>query len=309
MSIQLVCSNDACRKPLKVRDELKDKRVKCPTCGEQTQVTEDRVLPFLTLGSYSLVRKIGEGGMGTVYHGVQTKLDRHVALKVLPKFRTEDKAFLERFEREAKAAAALNHPNIVQVYDIGEENGTHFFAMEFVDGEDLAQRLEREEKLPLEDGLSIIHSIAKALQFAHSRTIIHRDIKPDNIMVSQEGDIKLADMGLAKSVDEDKGVTATGVGLGTPYYMAPEQAEDASRADHRSDIYALGITLLHLLTGRRPFDGPTAVSVILAHREQSLPTGKELGTELPPNVEALTKDGRAEPRQALRGLRRAPCRS
>jgi len=242
------------------------------------------------LGDYQLVRKLGQGGMGAVYEAVQTKLDRKVALKVLPQKFTNDPTFLERFQREAKAAAALNHPNIIQVYDIGEARGTHFFAMELVDGESAQDRLDREGKLPLEWALHIVRGTAEALRYAHQHQIIHRDIKPDNIMLTKDGHVKLADLGLAKKIGGDTlGVTQTGAGMGTPYYMAPEQAEDARSVDHRADIYALGLTFLHLLTGKRPFEGESAYNIVFAHVNKPLPTGQELGTPLPEGVEAIIR--------------------
>ena len=242
------------------------------------------------LGDYQLVRKLGQGGMGAVYEAVQTKLDRKVALKVLAQKLTSDSTFLERFQREAKAAAALNHPNIVQVYDIGEDRGIHFFAMELVDGESVQDRLKREGKLPLDWSLHIVRSVAEALRFAGEHQIIHRDIKPDNIMLTKGGHVKLADLGLAKKLGGDTvGVTQTGAGMGTPYYMAPEQAEDARSVDHRADIYSLGITLLHLLTGKRPFEGESAYNIIIGHVNKPLPTGEQLGTPLPAAVESVIR--------------------
>ena len=293
MAIRVQCSNPQCRKSLDCPDEQAGKTVKCPACETQLQVPaggQPSAKPqgTQTLGDYRLLRKLGEGGMGAVYEAEHLKLERHVALKVLPQKFTNDPAFLERFQREARSAAALNHTNIIQLYDIGEDRGHHFFGMEFVDGESAQDRLDREGKLSLEWALHIVRGVAEALRYAHQHGIIHRDIKPDNIMLTKDGHVKLADLGLAKKMgDVTSGVTQTGAGMGTPYYMAPEQAEDARSVDHRADIYALGITLLHLLTGRRPFEGQTAYNIIFAHVSKPLPTGKQLGTELAPEVEAV----------------------
>jgi formylglycine-generating enzyme required for sulfatase activity len=191
----------------------------------------------------------------------------------------------------------LNHPNIVQVYDIGEDKGVHFFAMELVDGESLMSRLKRDGRIPLAEALGITAQVARALHNAHQHSIIHRDIKPDNILLTRSGQVKLADLGLAKSTKEEKGLTQTGAGMGTPYYMAPEQAEDSRSADHRADIYALGITLLHLLTGKRPYDGESAYSIILGHATRALPTGAQLGVALPEPVEALIQKMCAKKRE------------
>ncbi|MDP6502564.1 MAG: serine/threonine-protein kinase [Planctomycetota bacterium] len=241
------------------------------------------------LGGYRIVRKLGEGGMGMVYEAIQPKLKRKVALKTLLSKWVENSDFLTRFYREAQSAAALNHPNIVQIYDIGDEGGTHFFAMEFVDGESVHTRLNRAGKIPLNEALNIAESVAIGLRHAHAQGVIHRDIKPDNIMVSHSGEVKLADLGLAKQMDEALNVTQTGAGIGTPYYMAPEQAEDARNVDHRADIYALGVSLLHMLTDQRPFDGNSAYGIIIQHREKELPSAEELGTQVPKGVEALIR--------------------
>ena len=289
MPTSVLCPNPQCGKALNCPDELAGKTVQCPACGTQLQVpaSPSQSSGPQVLGDYQLVRKIGQGGMGAVYEATQTKLNRPVALKILPAKSTQDQAFLERFYREAQAAAALNHPGIIQVYDIAEDQGHHFFAMELVDGENLMERLEREGPIPVDQALDFVTQVARGLQYAHQRSIIHRDIKPDNIMVSREGQVKLADLGLAKSTEDDKGVTQTGAGLGTPYYMAPEQAEDARNVDHRADIYALGITLLHLVTGKRPFDGDSAYGIVIQHREKELPSGQELGVGVPRGVEAV----------------------
>ena len=290
MPIRIDCPNAQCKQAMSCPDETAGQQVSCPKCGAAFQVPAQQAASSASgqrLGEYQLVRKVGQGGMGAVYEAIQTKLNRQVALKILPKKSTQDRAFLERFYREAQAAAALNHPNIVQVYDIAEDKGYHFFAMEFVEGENLLQRVKRDGKLPADEALAIAEQVAKGLRFAQQRSIIHRDIKPDNIMVTRDGQVKLADLGLAKSTEDDKGVTQTGAGLGTPYYMAPEQAQDARNVDHRADIYALGITLLHLVTGKRPFDGDSAYSIIIQHRERELPSAQELGAEVTRGVEAV----------------------
>ena len=293
MAIAVQCGNPQCRKVLSCPDEHAGKTVKCPACGTQLLVPgRDQPAPQAqasqTLGEYRIVRKLGEGGMGAVYEAEHTKLKRRVALKVLPQKFVQDSTFLERFHREAQSAAALNHTNIIQLYDIGEDRGHHFFGMELIDGESAQDRLDREGKLSLDWALHIVRGVAEALKYAHERQIIHRDIKPDNIMLTKDGHVKLADLGLAKKVGGDTvGVTQTGAGMGTPYYMAPEQAEDAAHVDHRADIYALGITLLHLLTGKRPYDGDSAYSIIIAHVNKPLPSGEQLGTALLAGVEAL----------------------
>jgi len=289
--IQITCPNPGCGKALRCPEEHAGKAVQCPACDTQIQVSggaEGKTL-VLELGGYRLVRKLGEGGMGVVFEATQTRLNRRVALKVISEKATEDETYLARFYREAQSAAALNHPNIIQVYNIAEDRGQHFFSMEFVDGESARELLKREGRLLVDRALAIAEGVAGALQYADQQGIIHRDIKPDNIMVTREGQVKLADLGLAKRIADNSGMTQTGAGLGTPYYMAPEQAEDARSVDHRADIYALGITLLHLVTGKRPFDGESAYSIIIQHREKELPSARELGAEIPLGVEGLIR--------------------
>lgn len=239
------------------------------------------------LGGYRLVRKIAEGGMGVVYEAVQLNLSRKVALKVLNEELAARPEFLQRFEREAKAAAALNHPNVVQVHDFGKAQGWRYLIMEYVEGQDLSEYTEERGKLPVIDSLEIIEQAAQALKAASEKAIIHRDVKPSNLLLTPEGRVKVLDLGLAKILTEASDLTLTGVGMGSPYFIAPEQAQDARDVDHRADIYALGLTLLFLLTGKRPFDGNTPYSIVLAHANKPLPSGADLGTDLPGEVEAL----------------------
>lgn len=239
------------------------------------------------IGGYQLVRMLAEGGMGVVYEAIQINLSRKVAVKILSRQLAARPEFLQRFQREAKAAAALNHPNMVQVHDFGEGSGHCYLVMEFVEGQNLDEYVEASGKLPVYDALNVIEQAAMALKAASDKAIIHRDIKPSNLMLTQDGLVKLADLGLAKIMTESSDLTITGVGMGSPYFMAPEQASDASDVDHRADIYSLGLTLLFLLTGRRPFEGNTPFSIVLAHANKPLPRGGDLGTKLPTEVEDL----------------------
>lgn len=289
MPIQFACPNPQCQNSLSVSDEYAGQKVRCPTCRSIVKVPRgsDERSEIEQIGAYRIVRRLGGGGMGAVYEAIQEKLDRRVAIKVLSREMKNNPLALARFQREARAAGALNHPHIIQVYDIADEGGLYYFSMEFIDGETVMERLKREGKLSIADSLSIAEAVAKALHYAHERSFIHRDIKPENIMIDREGRIKLADLGLAKNTQEGNDVTVPGTGLGTPYYMAPEQSTDAASVDHRADIYALGVTLMHIMTGRRPFDGKSAMRIIRAHLEQPLPSGRDLGTELPQQVDSL----------------------
>ncbi|MEN9576328.1 MAG: Serine/threonine-protein kinase PknB [Verrucomicrobiota bacterium] len=248
-----------------------------------------RDLSGTQLGEYKLLRKLAEGGMGEVYEGVQLKLDRRVAVKLLSEELSREPEFLARFEREAKSAAALNHPNVVQVYDYGSAEGQFYFVMELVDGVDLSIHVKEHGKLPIAIALGFFEQAVNALKFAAGKAIIHRDVKPANLMLTRDGQVKVADLGLAKKLTDDSDVTMTGVGMGSPHFLAPEQADDASHVDHRADIYSLGVTLLFLLTGKRPFEGASNFSVVLAHANKPLPTGVDLGTPLPEEIERFIK--------------------
>ena len=209
---------------------------------------------------FEIVELLGKGGMGAVYKARQPKLDRYVALKILPPEVGKDPAFAERFTREARALAMLNHSCIVAVYDFGDADGLYYFVMEYVDGANLRQTLETGELTPPE-ALAIVPQICDALQFAHDEGVVHRDIKPENILIDKRGRVKIADFGLAKllRVDaEDSAaekpftLTATHEVMGTPRYMAPEQMQGSSAVDHRADIYSLGVVFYEMLTGELP---------------------------------------------------------
>ena len=233
------------------------------------------------LGDFRLLKKLGEGGMGTVYKARQVSMDRDVALKVLPKNLAKDKDFVERFYREARSSAKLDHPNIVRGIAVGEEKGFHYFAMEFVDGDTCEKLLAEQGKLKVGDAVKIAIDIAQALDHAHTKGMVHRDIKPDNILITRDGTVKLADLGLAKETDENSSLTQTGSGFGTPYYMPPEQARNAKYVDNRSDIYALGATLYHLLTGKLPFEGETAIEILTAKEEGQHAPARRSNAEIP----------------------------
>ncbi|MGO9202129.1 MAG: serine/threonine-protein kinase [Limisphaerales bacterium] len=201
-----------------------------------------------------ILELIGEGGMGFVFKARQPKLDRLVALKILPQSLAADPAFAERFAREGRVLAQLNHPNIVTIHDFGQANGFFYLLMEFVDGVNLRQAMKAGRFTPAQ-ALAVVPRICEALQFAHNEGILHRDIKPENILLDTKGRVKIADFGIAKLVGEphtDASLTATGAVLGTPHYMAPEQLERSGEVDHRADIYSLGVVFYEMLTGELP---------------------------------------------------------
>src|SRR5215213_8814634 len=221
-----------------------------------------------TLGNYKILEKLGEGGQGTVYKAVDSKLGRTLVIKVLPAELTAREANLKRFEREARLASALDHPNICTIFDLNEINGIHFIAMQYIEGRNVRQ-LVNGRPLSLESALSIALQTAEALSAAHSRGIIHRDIKAGNVMVTPTGQVKVLDFGLAKLLDEDAArtsgihhteITEVGIPYGTATYAAPEQAR-GDRVDGRADIFSTGVLLYEMLTGTWPFQGKTAVEV------------------------------------------------
>ncbi|MCI0457969.1 MAG: serine/threonine protein kinase, partial [Gemmataceae bacterium] len=216
------------------------------------------------LGGYRLLRRLGEGGMGAVYLGYREGEDRKVAIKVLSDHLADNQPSVDRFYREARSGASLNHPNIVHNLAVGQDNtsGKYYLVLEYVDGPSAHALLDRFGRLKVGDAIHIILDIARALEHAHSRNIIHRDIKPDNILITTSGVAKLSDLGLAKRTDETSHLTATRQGFGTPYYMPYEQAMNAKYADGRSDIYALGATLYHLIAGQVPFAGINHLEIL-----------------------------------------------
>ncbi|GMV79886.1 MAG: hypothetical protein AMXMBFR7_10700 [Planctomycetota bacterium] len=224
--------------------------------------------PPQVLGGFELIKKLGRGAMGTVYLARQQTLDRLVALKVLAPHLAENEQLIGRFQREARASARLNHPHIVQGIDVGQdrESGLWYFAMEYVDGPTLWSVLKDAGRIPERRAAAIVLAIAQALECAEKNGIVHRDIKPDNILLTRLGEPKLADLGLAKVLADDATATQSGIAVGTPHYMAPEQVRgETDRLDVRCDIYALGCTFYHLLSGQTPFEGKAATLIMTQH--------------------------------------------
>lgn len=241
----------------------------------------------LVLGDYRLISKLGQGGMGAVYKAYQISLEREVALKVLSKELAAKPAFVQRFEREAKVMAKMDHPNILRCYEVKKDKGQHFLAMEYVDGGSVESWLKKLGKFSIGDALCIVLTVARALEHAHELKLIHRDIKPDNILLTKKGVIKLADLGLAKATDDDLSLTKTGTGAGTPIYMAPEQARDVKHVDGRVDIYALGVMLYVFLTGEAPFKGETLVELIEAKEKGKFKPIRQLNDEVPERLSLI----------------------
>jgi len=240
------------------------------------------------LGHYRIERQLGRGGMGKVFLAHDEHLDRQVAVKVLSSRLATNQKYVERFHREANSAGVLNHPNIVQAIDAGQEGKHHYFVMEYIEGETLRARLKRTGALPEPEALAIAEAVAQALDHAAAHRIVHRDIKPENIMINMGGHVKLMDMGLAKSIEDPNAtVTQAGTMIGTPHYASPEQLQGLTDIDCRTDLYSLGITLYHLLVGRPPFEGDTPGVVSHKHIHEEVPSPREARPELSENIERL----------------------
>ncbi|MCH7726531.1 MAG: protein kinase [Planctomycetes bacterium] len=250
----------------------------------------------LVLGKYVILDKIGTGGMGMVFRARHKTMDREVALKILPSAQMKSPEAVQRFRREVRAAARLSHENIVMAYDADEAEGVHFLVMELVDGSDFQRLVNRKGPLSVEQAMHLVAQTAIALEYAHRQGIIHRDIKPNNLLLDRNGNVKILDMGLARfdtsflgndAGSSNDGLTGTGVVMGTIDYMSPEQALNAKHADHRADIYSLGCTLFFLLTGHPAYRGETLMEKLVAHREDPIPSIRSARKGVPAPLEAI----------------------
>ena len=239
---------------------------------------------------YKILGKLGAGAMAVVYKGKQLSLNRMVAIKVLPKRFSENPEYVERFYKEGQAAGSLNHPNIVQAIEIGEAGGYHYFVMEYVEGKTIADDLVDGKFFPEAEALEIIIQVASALAHAHACSLIHRDVKPKNIIISTNGTVKLADMGLARATtDIEAAQSEAGKAYGTPYYIAPEQIRGKIDIDGRADIYGLGATLYHMLTGRVPFMAEDSADVMRKHLREKLIPPDHINTSLSAGVSEVVE--------------------
>ena len=260
-------------------DEVADE-----TLGEHGTLTAEEKDRHRILGEYDLLDELGGGGMGRVFKAVHRKMNRTVAIKLLPQSLVQSPESLERFQREIQALARLSHPNIVAVHDAGTADGTHYYVMDMVDGEDLARVVREHGPMRVEQALDCIFQAARGLEYAHAQGIVHRDIKPSNLILDHNGTVNILDLGIARltpSAESADDLTKTGCVLGTVDYMAPEQAMNTRLADHRADIYSLGCTLWFLLTAEPIFGGDTVMERILAHRERPVPSLKKACPAVP----------------------------
>jgi len=295
---QGLCTDDELRKSLK---ELESRSKVNPTIlkelmvelGYVTTTQAERLKESLKeskaaahqIPGYKIVGKLGAGAMAVVYKARQLSLNRMVAIKILPKRFSENPEYVERFYKEGQAAGKLNHHNIVRAIDVGEAGGYHYFVMEYVEGKTIADDLAAGKVFEEAEALDIIIQVANALAHAHACSIIHRDVKPKNIMISTDGTVKLADMGLAReTTDIEAAQSEAGKAYGTPYYIAPEQIRGRIDIDGRADIYGLGATLFHMLTGRVPFMAEDSADVMRKHLREKLIPPDHINTSLSAGV-------------------------
>ncbi len=232
---------------------------------------------------YEILEQVGTGGMSDVYKAKCHKLNRYVAIKVLKKEFSEDKTFVTKFREEAQSAAGLTHPNVVNVYDVGDEEGVYYIVMELVEGITLKKYIEKRGKLPYKEAVSIAIQVAKGMEAAHSHHIVHRDIKPQNIIISRDGKVKVTDFGIAKAATSS---TINSSAMGSVHYISPEQAR-GGYSDERSDIYSFGITLYEMITGKVPFDGDSTVSVAVQHVQETIPSPSSVVEDVPVSVDRI----------------------
>ena len=298
---------DVCQHAIVVDASASGSQTHCPNCRRTLTVPVSPPLPDINGGElppvseagralvpvvaadlpqfegYQIVEKLGAGGMGAVYKARQLSLNRFVALKVMSGALARDPEFIERFKREAATAAQFKHPNIVQVHAAGESNGIHYMAMEFVEGRTLREHICSRGRLDPQEAIAITLHVAEGLKYAWNKSrMIHRDIKPDNVFLSQSGEVLVGDLGLAKSVDtSNTELTASGMMLGSPHYISPEQAMAVKEIDFRADIYSLGCTLYHMLTGRTAYEGDSSMVLMMKHVRDPAPDIFEALPECP----------------------------
>lgn len=295
---QGLCTDEELQKSL---DDLRSRRPENPTplaelmieMGYITSSQAERVRTNIKMSKaaahqipgYKILGKLGSGAMAIVYKARQLSLNRTVAIKILPKRFSENPQYVDRFYKEGRAAAKLNHNSIVQAIDVGEAGGYHYFVMEYVEGKTLYDDLSVGKVFSEPEALDIVIQVAKALKHAHDRGLIHRDIKPKNIMINTAGDVKVADMGLAReTTDIEAAKTEAGKAYGTPYYIAPEQIRGEIDIDGRVDIYALGATFYHMVTAQVPFTADEPADVMKMHLKERLVPPDHINTELSTGV-------------------------
>ena len=291
---QMFCTEEELRKAIELMKEHREDNPKTLQKvmiekGIVTVSQAKRIMSTLTesknaaqqIPGYKVLGKLGAGAMAVVYKAVQVSLDRIVAIKVLPNKFAEKKDYVDRFYKEGRIAAKLNHNNIVQAIDVGEANGLYYFVMEYVEGKTIYDDLASGKVYTEEEALVVVIQLARALSHAHNKGLIHRDVKPKNAMITTSGIVKLADLGLARATSDDVAAESEkGKAFGTPYYIAPEQIRGEVDIDGRADIYALGATLYHMVTGRVPFKAGNPSEVMKMHLKEPLTPPDHINTSL-----------------------------
>jgi serine/threonine protein kinase len=254
-----------------------------------TQAAAGETLP--AIGNYDVLDKIAEGGMGSIYKARHRDTGALVAIKTMPPKTSGNAVLLKRFEQEFRAASKLDHPNIVRALEYGETSQSPYLVMEYVDGESLGNRIERQGRMAEDEAIRIITQVARALHSAHKRGMVHRDVKPDNVLLTTDGQAKLADLGLVKETETDQNLTQTGKGLGTPHFMAPEQFRNAKNADPRCDVYSLAATLYMTVTGELPFQGNGPLDTWMKKVHNDFAPPKQLVPELSDRMDCAIRRG------------------
>ena len=281
------CSS--CGMELEADSTLAGKIIKCPQCSQAIKVPRvELISPGMVLGGYVLDKLLGKGGMGEVWLATQNSVGRKVALKILAPALSKDQEFIARFSQEMKTVAKLDHPGIVSAYEAGYDKDFYFFATSYVDGATLESMFDSRKTFSEKDALAVGRKMAEALKYAWDKhMILHRDIKPANIIMEKGGEVRLMDMGISKNLREDNSITKTGTIFGTPYYMSPEQAKGEKGVDFRADIYSLGATLYHLLTGQVPHNATSTMGILVGVISEPATPIRKLNTEISLNCEAL----------------------
>ena len=295
---EIVFSCSSCGNSVISDDTLCGELAKCPECENEIVVPIPGLVADMKLGDFKLQKRLGNGSMGEVWLAHQESMDRRVALKVLAPRLSSDKKFIERFSKEAINSAKLAHPNIVTAFYSGFEKGLYYLAISYVSGETIDCKLERDGLFDEKQALEITLAMAEALEYAwDEERILHRDIKPANIIINSKGIPMLLDMGISKSMNEETDLTMTGTVIGTPYYMSPEQALAEKDIDFRTDVYSLGTTLYHMVTGTVPYNATTAMAIIMKHMSEELPHPKDRNPDLSDHCATLIESMMAKDRK------------
>ena len=287
MPIRLLCTNPDCAQELEFEDNRAGTHATCLNCGAQIRVPSAGEMVGRQLGNYHILELLGKGSAGKVYRARPVTGNNEFAIKILDPVLAREETLVKRFEREARVTVRMNHSNVVRGFGMYRDSFHVYLVMELVLGENVRDRLARKGKLEVRETMKIALAMARALAHGQAHGLVHRDVKPANMIIDETGAIKLTDFGMARDENDSYMLTTAGVNMGTPLYTAPEQARDARTVDHRSDIYALGVSLLHLLTGPHPFRASNPLKMLQSHEENALPTGADLGTPLPREVDAL----------------------